>query len=100
MKTPKQIEKEIKALTEMKPRVKRNSVFGDDHHDAIDAQVEVLTKRMSESSIYDKDGETDPDDDSLWKQNVMDAALSAYRWMRGEEDEAPSEGWKDLLLED
>jgi hypothetical protein len=98
MKTAKQVEKEIAMLVEMKPRVLRRSGFGEDHHEAIDAQIKVLKERMSEDRIYDifqpvdEDGE--PDDEG--NRHDLDSALEAKRWLDGEGD-APSKGWKELV---
>ncbi len=101
--TQKQIDSEIKKLKDMKPNVTRASRFGDNHHDAIDAQVEVLSGGMTESQVYDKepDDETEPGDVEelgYWKENVISAALEACRWRDGEEKDPPSKGWKDLII--
>lgn len=88
--TPEQIETEIKTLKAMKPTVLRRSSFGDDHHRAIDAQVDVLELRKSEDDVYDEYS-----DDA---DNVRDAAIEACQWLEGEaEDGAPSENWKSLV---
>ena len=44
MRVKKQIDKEIAALKKMKPNVRRSSAFGDNHHAAIDAQIDVLER--------------------------------------------------------
>lgn len=98
MKTPsaEEIDAEIKTLREMKPTVLRSSAFGDNHHDAIDCQITVLEKRMTESAIYDRN-EGAAEDEEFYADNERDAALDACRWMNGESDEKPSEGWKELV---
>lgn len=93
MKTKEQIAAEIAKLTEMKPSVRRGSAFGDDHHAAIDAQIDVLTDWMDEDAIYDAWGDEDADE---FAQNVLDAALEAYNWMYSTNTEAPSEAWAEL----
>lgn len=94
--TPDQIEAEIKTLREMKPRVRRRSGFGDDHHDAIDGQLSVLEEDLSEEDIYDAhDGACD--DELFYAENVKDAALEARRWLDGDEENPPSENWKELV---
>lgn len=35
----------------MRPRVRRTGLFGDIHHDAMDAQCEVLSRRMTPEEI-------------------------------------------------
>ena len=82
----------IARLKEMKPGVRRTSAFGDDHHRAINAQVEVLTQNLSEDDIYDRWSSVD---------NVKDAALEARAWIDGESDPLldganPAEGWTEL----
>lgn len=94
--TPEQIDAEIKALREMKPRVRQRSAFGDNHHDAIECQITVLEKRMTESAIYDRN-EGAAEDEEFYAENERDAALDACRWMNGEEKTKPSEGWKELV---
>lgn len=94
--TQEQITAEIAKLREIKPRVRRSSAFGDDHHAAIDAQVEVLEDRMDEDQIYDR-SEMAEDDIGFYSENTRDQALEARRWMRGEQDTAPSAGWAELV---
>ena len=88
--TAKQIKKEADKLAKMKPQVRRTTAFGDDNHEAIDAQIRVLDEDMNEDEIY---GEWEGDENRL-----RDNALEARRWMDGEsEDGTPSYGWKDLV---
>lgn len=96
--TQKQIDSEIAKLKKMKPRVRRTSAFGDNHHNAIDAQVEVLTSRLSEMAIYDRsdDGTGDELNEDKWRENVRESALEARRWMDGDEPHPPSHNWKEL----
>ena len=55
MKKPnkKQIEQEIKELTEIKPKVRHFSMFEDDNHKCIEVQIEVLTDNLSYEQIED-----------------------------------------------
>src|SRR6266550_4713598 len=98
MRTDKEITAEIKKLKAMKPKTIQRSFFGADHHAAIDAQVEVLTKRMETDDIYDKfpnRDETGAEEDC--PSNVFEAALEAGEWMHEQnETPAPSVGWKEL----
>ena len=88
--TDAEIASEIATLKKMKPTVLRSSVFGDNHHAAIDAQVQVLSDRMDENESEDAFG-----DDS---DNIRSAARDAAMWLAGEaENGAPSEGWKSLV---
>ena len=91
-KTPAQVKAEIKKLKEMKPKVRSSSSFGDDHHAAIDAQIEVLEKGLDNDGVYDH-YEHGP-------HNILDAALEAMGWMDGGsygEGERPSKNWASLV---
>ncbi len=83
-----EIKKEAETLREMKPRVRQFSAFGDDHHAAIDAQIEVLEMGLNDDDVYDRF-----EDEG---QNVLDEALHAYEWLTGENENAPSVGWAEL----
>lgn len=101
MRTPKEIKSEINTLRTMKPTVRKSSIFGDDHHNAIDAQIEVLETKKSTDAIYDRWEAMEDDDINLddgRAENVLEAALDARRWMDKEKGtEAPSENWKSLV---
>jgi hypothetical protein len=78
----------------MKSTVPRTSFFGDNHHDVIDAQIEVLEDlSIDDDDIYDKHAIGE------WAQNVVDAAIEARQWRDDEEEEdfVPSESWKELV---
>ena len=100
-KTNEEIAAEIAALKEIKPRVRKCSAFGDDHHAALDAQVEVLERRMSNDKVYDRFEPTDNEDcdyDEGRSESILNAAVEALLWMNNEaaDPAAPSENWKDL----
>ena len=99
MKKPsaKQIKAEIETLKIIKPTVLMESMFGDNHHDAIDAQIDVLMNGMTEDDIYDT-FVTLEDPLKGCADNVGDAMVEAARWVNGEsEDGTPSNGWKELV---
>lgn len=93
--TDKQIADEIAALNALKTTVPKITMFGDNNHERIDAQIEVLEKRMTEKQVEQRFyiDETTEDyqdgDNDLWSN-----AGEAQRWMMGEEDESPSTGWR------
>jgi hypothetical protein len=95
MKTKEQIDLEIAKLNELKPATREKSLFGDDHHAAIDAQVTVLSDYMDLHDIYESYGDESTDE---FYQNVLDGAIAAYEWMMdgGGAYAAPSEGWSEL----
>lgn len=94
---------EIARLVKMKSRVRQRTAFGDDNHDAIDAQILVLTNRADNDEVYDRFG---PSHDDKGKESFeftdscdhkLQAALEALMWLEGETKEAPSKGWKELM---
>lgn len=99
--TEKEVAEEIEVLRKIKPTVRKTSLFGDNHHHAINAQIEVLENDMPEDEIYDhQEGEEIYAEEEEWRDNVVSAALDARRWLDGEEREEPgppSESWKPLI---
>lgn len=89
-RTRKAIQAEIARLKEMKPNVLQFSAFGDDHHAAIDAQIEVLEGDMSEDECYDSIKFSE-------NETILEECLYAARWARGEEKNAPSANWVELV---
>lgn len=97
-KSAEAIRIEIAALKALKPNVRSHNAFGDDHRDAIDAQISVLENRMTGDKIYDTWGDENSEE---FAQNVLDAAIEARDWMTGElaEDEGkPSDAWAELVV--
>jgi hypothetical protein len=98
MKTQDQIETEIDALKEIKPRVVRRSFFGDNNHAAIDAQIEALSELWEEDDIHEnfESGYHE----MLATEHARDSALDAANWLHAdetEEVEAPSDSWKGIV---
>lgn len=79
-KTDDEINAEIAALEAIKPKVPARTIFGDDNHAAIDAQIAVLRKRMSSDEVYAAYGDENSD---AFDQSTFDEALSACDWMTG-----------------
>lgn len=89
--TREEIEAEIEALEEIKPKVPESSHFGDDNWASIDAQIEVLRGEIDENDfeIFVDDGD--------WSEHIRDEAQYAYDWMTGyTTDPPPSEGWQAI----
>lgn len=97
MKDKQEIQQEINKLKSLKPRCLRASVFGDNHHDAIDAQVEVLESHVGADEEIDMDEVYRRGDEGEWRQNVADAAREALEWMEGDADQSPSEQWEESI---
>lgn len=88
-KTGAQIAAEIAALKALKPKLPKYSHFGDDNHDAVDAQIVVLTERLTKDQVK-----------ARFPHNGMDKlfmALIACDWMHGDlvgaDDTPPSQDW-------
>ena len=78
MRTPKEIRIQIAALKNIRPKVRPHSAFGDNHLDAIDAQIKVLDKEMDADDIQDEF-----ESEGL---NVLTAALDARQWLDDESE--------------
>lgn len=90
-----EIAAEIATLTEMQPKVRWHSAFGDDNRAAIEAQINVLQNRMTDDDIYDEyEDPEDPDN-----RHALDNALEAWAWLNGESEEGlpPSADWQSLV---
>jgi transcription elongation GreA/GreB family factor len=82
---------EIEALTELMPKVCQRTAFGDNNIAAIEAQIEVIEKRMSYDQIADRE------DDETWNEFVASSARDARAWLDGDSEDGPqSQGWKEL----
>lgn len=103
MKTPKtkeQIDAEIVALKELRDKIPKTSFFGDDNVAAIDAQIKVLERKMTDNEVYKEFGDDGFDDDHSddFSQHALDAALTAADWLVGEEDIGSlAEDWASLV---
>ena len=89
LRTPEAIAAEIAALQAMKPNVRRYTLFHDDNHAAIDAQIQLLQESDPEAAFADYAIEDD--------EHVYFSANEAMDWLRGDNDEAPSVSWADLV---
>lgn len=92
--TPEAVAAEVQRLETMKPTVLRYSSFGDDHHAAIEAQVDVLRRGLSERGVYDAYGDEERED---FRESLLSAALDAQHWLAGDRDEAPAQEWQELV---
>lgn len=86
VKTAKEIAEEVKALRELKPKVRKFTAFGDNNHDAIDVQLLVLEQDMDEDEIYGHGWSTDQESN----------AMEALAWKNGEAEESLVDSWKPL----
>ena len=98
MKTASEIRDEVKALTEIKPKVHRYTVFGDDNRAAIGRQIEALVDEWTDNDVRDLQ-------DDLTEYEFQ-SAREAIDWANGDYDEyeedgeivdRPSLSWKSLV---
>lgn len=97
--TVAEVAAEIEKLREMMPYIRQTTGFGDDNHEAIDAQICVLKERMGNDDIYDRYQPQNDDgtpDESGNDSHMLNNALEALQWLEGETAEKPSDGWKSL----
>lgn len=80
-KTQKEIDAQVKALKEIRPKVKPYNFFGDSNLDKLDAQVKVLEEDMISEEVFDEWPEEEGD------MNIRMAADDAIAWRDGESDE-------------
>lgn len=96
---PDQVAAEIVQLKGLLPRVRPTSMFGDDNLAAIEAQITVLTERMSLDDVYGRFGEDAFLIEDEFDQYVLDSAISAHDWLHAllaEDEETPAKSWEDL----
>ena len=98
------VTEQIAALREIKPKVRERSAFGDNHHDSIDAQIEVLEKNLTERmiddrSVFEDEDSYDDEDEDRWKTNVRESAYDARHWLDGVYEDYPDliGAWKELV---
>lgn len=95
-KTDQQINEEVKKLREMKPYIRQYSFFGDDNHESIEVQIQVLEGRMDEDEIYETWPE--PEDEEDGYEYIRSNAMDALNWAMGteEDDSSLSADWAHL----
>jgi hypothetical protein len=100
-----QIAAEAKVLEKLIDSVPMHTHFGDNNHDAIRAQIWVLTHPCDEAKIGDRylpaDGADEASDEDVEEGRTFDiesAARDALSWKAGDPDiKRPSEDWKGLV---
>lgn len=92
-KSEDQITREIGLLKELRGSVRQYNFFGESNWLQIDAQIDVLEKRMTSDEVHDAYEGLDE------TGYLLSAALSAMDWMDGSlsDDERPSEGWRAVV---
>ena len=87
-RTKEAIQQQIEELLALKPRVRQFTLFHDDNHEAIDAQIEVLQDNLDIDSIYDK----------FESEAVQSSAIEAREWLDGVyEGESLVAEWEPLV---
>ena len=98
MRETKEIKIEIEKLKLIKPKVRVQSVFGDNHHEAIEAQIEVLEEKMTEETVLNHFPSIEEDEEDGFKQNIIDAVMDAVYWLENVDSPSLSEDWKALVI--
>jgi hypothetical protein len=93
MRTPpteEEIAAEIKALTDLKPKIRPTSAFGESNTAAISAQIEVLKNLWDVCEVEDHyDG----------NDYALGSATEAAEWLEGESESATlTENWRGLIV--
>lgn len=107
MRTPtkQQIAGEVRVLEGLLKMVPQRTLFGDNNHDAIRAQIWVLKHACDETKVANRylpaDGADEPTEDDRAEGRTFEieaAARDALYWKLGEREIArPSEDWKGLV---
>ena len=84
--TKKTIEKTLKRLKKIQPKVRHYSAFGDDNHAAIFAQIAVLEGTAPDE--YNRAG---------IEMEIYEAAVQAQEWLDGEVEENLADDWEALV---
>lgn len=102
--TKQQIAAEVKRLKALLKQVPRTTMFGDNNHDAIRAQIWVLTHPCDDQTLADRylpsadDGEaSDEDRENSRTIEIESEARDALYWKTGENKDRPSKGWTQLV---
>jgi len=90
-RTQDEVTKEIDTLQAMLPNVRHFTTFGDDNHEAIEAQIQLLELELEYDETFDWEENGD------FSEHASGAARDAALWRDGDEDEAPSAGWAPLV---
>lgn len=90
--TKRQITAQVTKLKEIaaKPTFRKTTMFGDRNDEAIQAQIEVLEKRLPEGEIFDRE------DSGMWPEHVSTSARDAAAWLWGDSTDKPADGWEGL----
>lgn len=85
-----EIQEELTALGDLLNEIPTTSSFGDNNQEAINAQIRVISYRMTVDELLSEyEDEVD---------YTLSAAMDALRWLR-DDDEPASESWNEMLAE-
>jgi hypothetical protein len=87
MKTKKEIQKEIKYLKSVRPKIRPRSIFGTNNLAILDAMIDVLENNLGNNEIFDRYEGT--------QEGTLIGALDARSWLDGRFDgrENPLRDW-------
>lgn len=106
--TSAEVAGEVARLRELREAVPPRTVFGDDNREAITAQIDVLSERLSVEQTEDRWGEHphwagDPGSADIaalsYAPYVLAAAVQAAKWLHGHLDilgDSPAASWEGM----
>lgn len=91
--TTTEVLREIQRLIAIRPAVPEESMFGDNNHAVIDAQILILQECDFETEVGVQFGHG--------ASHIYQAAMDAWYWKIGEGDEGtPASSWEDVYGEE
>lgn len=78
--TDEEVMLEIATLIELKPLIRRRNFFGEDNHEAVQAQIDALSENMDEDAAYKRWGEDAFIDPFEYDEVILNHALDAIGW--------------------
>ena len=92
---------EADLLERMMPRIRQTTAFGDDNHEAIQAQIDVLRAEKTLDDFEQAADNIDAEEDMRGYEattRLVSMASDAVQWANGDKGaERPSVGWEPLL---
>lgn len=99
VRTPDEIKTEINALKALEPKIRPESLFGDDNVAALNAQIETLERALAnpeqvpDISDFDDDPTAEEYEGSTYE---YDCAGDALAWLVGDHESPESAKWEVL----
>jgi hypothetical protein len=95
-KNREQVLAEIEKLEALLPKLPKKNYFGEDVHEQVEAQIQVLCEDLDDDDIY---AEWEDEDDYDYNRSKIDSAIAAREWATGSTDISPSDDWAPVAKE-